>query len=424
MYKETRERIKQDYIIYDALLEGLDPESNLFIVLHSCRNVYSFGYNHTKSKNGKNFRVYLFKALVKTFVKFILLPFFGYKIVIKNETVIIAYTRADITVAELLGYKIFQIGRRKYGLRHQLLSKWILFFKCFIYLTKYKIGVKRFIFMASALLDVIGIGEHEINLDSCCTIISENDVDPIYAFIIQKAKLKGIKTIKFETSFIDAFNHNEVLCEFYYCPNLMIKKIRDNFKVNEKLEYNLGGYVSLDILNTRHPDNEILSSNIVYFTQPLIPGFDQKFIDDILELMPSGWTLKLKLHPNDDQCIYVKYKELPDVTVLQGRNIDNYELILSSRYNFSVMSFLTFEAKHLNENSFYINYHTESYEEYFSYSSFDGFIDTIRSRKQLKSLFSGDFIPSSREHFIAEMNPRFPATVTHFKKWIEEINKK
>ncbi len=254
------------------------------------------------------------------------------------------------------------------------------------------------------------------------TLITEDDTGCSSASIVLKAKLLNLKTIKIEKFLIDPINHNNVACEYYFCPNNFYKKIREGSPLNNRLNYLSGGFLNWDKL-AEHQHQPLSNPKLItFFTQHsdhLKSKNEVFYIDEILSVIPSGFKLVIKIHPFEKIDKYEKYKMNPSCKIIMFGEIDNYVLISQSTFCFSIFSVLSFEAKHIMDHSFFINYEPDHPNHTLDYNEFNQFFDLIKNKEELARVLNGIMKPTTKELFILHFNPYFPFTKNKFLDFIK-----
>jgi hypothetical protein len=222
-------------------------------------------------------------------------------------------------------------------------------------------------------------------------------------------------------------NRDTILCDYYFCPNAINKEIFRSFKQNDSVIFVDGGFPFWDAFSrhqykpSQHP--RIISYWTQYGTE--IGIFGRKgpafYIEEILSVLPDDYVLYIKVHPLDDPNAYAKYVS-DKVTIVPHGAVPNATLMTISTYVFSINSFSSFEAKHMNPNAYFINYYPEEVMD-FSYDFVTDYIDLIKSRSELKEVLTGTRRPKDQRLFIDFFNPGYPHTTNKLSAFIRDVAK-
>jgi len=411
---EFLNNVKKSFSEFDIFLQNCKISEQKKNALFVIRTNYAYHRQlniYLKSKES------LLITLGSIVTKLVKLLFFKTYFHYDTDTIILHYSSKDQKIADQLGICCppFKIKFSLSAKRCLALFSIIQIF--FIVLLTKRINRKQALLVFGGVIDYFAIYS-SIKLDGIKTIITENDITSKYVAIIIKAKQLGIKTIKFETCLIDDLFHNNVLCEYYYYPGNYYKNIRRKFDINLGLKYIEGGFLHLDPLNGYSLNLSQTESIISYFTSHSnVSGEadDVFYIDEILSVMNQQQYLYIKVHPRDDIQKYQKYTTNEKCKILTHKDIDNYVLICRSNMCFSIFSTLSFEAKHIQEKSYLINYFSEENLTVVDYEKLADFIDIVKNRQTLSKVIAGKYPTITKSKFIKQFNTKFPRTVEHFK---------
>jgi hypothetical protein len=281
----------------------------------------------------------------------------------------------------------------------------------------YKTNVMFFLFH---LLDYLIIYQ-TVNMGKIKVLIVENDLFPAQVAIIQKAKDCGIKTIKIEESFIDSIRHNNVLCEYYFCPGEFYYHIRSRFEINKELKYLSGGMIGWDRLSHYKSLPSEEKRRILFIAQHSAVVDDIFYINEVLSAIGSDDLLYIKVHPRDARSRFRDYINNAQCVVIQDQAIDNYALISKMDYCFSVSSVLAVEAKHIMDRVFFINYGESSESDGFDYVGAGNYFDVVSSHQQLIDILKGEFKGKTKECCYKGFNQGYPESQKKLKDCICEI---
>ncbi len=255
---------------------------------------------------------------------------------------------------------------------------------------------------------------HTVELGDMKVMLMENDRTPVNMALIHLAKERGVKTVKYDNWLIDPVNHNDVYCEYYFYPSVYHRKIIQGFESNSELQFVEGGFVYWDKLGFYKKMTNNQTKKIVYFTQIGISVQEHlSYINDIAQIIDKlGLTYELiiKVHPRENT---QSYKELSRRHRVVDGHDDIYALIAEADYCFSIFSTVSLEAKHILNNSFFINYRKEDFE-HINYNDLG--LDLIGNKNDLYRLFKGEFLPVSQEIFISKGNCSYPYTAEKLRK--------
>ncbi len=264
-----------------------------------------------------------------------------------------------------------------------------------------------------------------LNLAGIEKIATQRDRYPVELAILRKAREKGIKTIKIDYfQILGEVCHNTIFCEYYFCPNRMSKELFGKFEQNSGVKYIDGGFPYRDYY-AEYPYSPKKDPRIItFFTQYgyEIGLFGDKgpsfYIEEIISNMPTDHMLYIKVHPLEDHQKYLKYRA--DNVKVVASNIDNCELYAMSSHIFTIFSAVGLEAKHINPNSYYINYEPERVID-FRYDLVEDYIDVIKDWRSLLAVFNGERKPKSIQRFLEEFNPTYPGTAARLSEAIKAL---
>ena len=411
--------IRNNFQVYDKFLLKFKNDRKAYDALFSIRTYYAV---HSELGNflGTKNTLTLIKTVLGIIWNLLLLFFQETQLSSNEKAILLHYSSKDKEIANDINAKLTIIEKqRNFSLKRIILIPMI--FKLFYYLLKDN-NLNR-AYILKCLSHIISYTEchHNINLNNIKTIISENDVWPIYVAIITKAKEHNIRTIKIENALIDDIQHNNVLCEYYYYPSIFHKHIREKFEINKNLKYIKGGFLSFDKLNEYQQKKD--KDSIVYFTCGV--DFygrygDLFYINEILDILPQRFILNIKVHPRDNIKSYEQYMNNERCNIIYSIKVDNYKLISESSICISIFSSLSLEAKLINKHSYFINYWANETSNIIDYKLFNSFFDTIETKKELKKIILGKFKPIESKVFSANYNIRFPNTIQHFRSCLNQ----
>lgn len=415
-------KILANYHTFDQFLLELPSESMQKNSFMSIRLLYCaiIGKNKITVKQSV-------KHILKLIIRLVKLPFCVAEMNQKSSVIISGTHRLDHEISKLTQIPLANIKMRR---KLTLLSpSWKIYFKilkvfvyCIIEVPRHRIlEWKIFICAAYGLLDFL-IAYYTIDLNEIEVIVTESDSMPLDVALLLKAKEKNIKTIKIDHFLIDPMNHNHIFCDYYFYPCLLHFNIMKSFNANSHIKYKEGGFLHWDKI-AMYQHSPTTPMKISFFTQHggILGKKDEiYYINEILEVLPSSCILIIKVHPLDNMERYSIFRQHLNVEILFGQ-IDNYALIAESSLCLSICSTLTLEAKHICENSFFINYDPDLLEGFINYNDFHGLIDTLTSREMLYKAIHEDFKISKKNDFIKAFNFSYPHTVKRLLSLIEEV---
>lgn len=368
------------------------------------------------------------KHTLKLIIRLVKLPFFVAEISQKNSVLIVGKHRLDYEVSKLTKIPCTHIELRK---RQKFsASAWKIYFKilkifgaCIVQVIRNPIlEWKIFFCSAYGLLDFL-VTYYTVKLDGIKVIVTESDSMPIDFALLLKAKENNIKSIKIDHFLIDPINHNRLFCDYYFYPCLLHFNIMKSFNANSHVKYKEGGFLHWDQL-AMYQYSPTLPKKICFFTQHggILGQKDEiYYINEILEVLPPSYTLSIKIHPFDSVERYSIFQQNPNIEIVFG-TIDNYALIAEATICLSICSTLTLEAKHVCENSFFINYEPDSLKGFINYEGFHGVIETLTSREMLSKAICGEFERTKIDNFLKGFNLSYPHAVKRLLSLIEEVN--
>ncbi len=249
------------------------------------------------------------------------------------------------------------------------------------------------------------------------TLFIENDRSPEHLGLIHFLREKNIQTVKYDNWLIDPIHHNDVYCDYYFYPSVYHKKIIQSFTSNDDLKLVEGGFLSWDALAKYKSLDSEKEKKIIYFTQFGVPLSEHRqYISDILNTLDEleiSYVIRVKIHPKESKEVYKELlNEFNKIVIIDACD-DIFSLIAESDYCFSIFSTISLEAKHIINNSFFINYNAGEFR-IVNYEELH--IDLIESKEKLLDLFKGPFLPSSQEKFIKNMNCKYPNSMETLKE--------
>jgi hypothetical protein len=253
------------------------------------------------------------------------------------------------------------------------------------------------------------------------TLTTENDIDPAYVAVVQCVKEAGIPTIKLEYYFIDRTHHNNVFCDYYFCPGTFNRRIREEYPGNRGLKYMEGGIIPWDRLGQLRWMVGRAKPYILYFGHPEEAVADLRYVRELSHCMPAAYSIVVKPHPRARRESVRCLAGVAGVTILPGGGIDIYDLIARCAFCFAIMSVVIIEAKHICDNAFFINYESGDASNVLDYAEIGRYIDVITSREQLTQVLAGKGQPKGKREFLHYFNMAFPTSAGRFRRQLASI---
>lgn len=259
---------------------------------------------------------------------------------------------------------------------------------------------------------------NRIQLGKVRAIILQRDRYGGEVAIARRARSLGIPTIKADYySPLDAFCQNTIEAEYFFYPNDNNRSIYERYPQNRHVKYVQGGLPKWDLI-AGHKHKPQTDPKIVLFMgqydMEAFTGVDERFyIDLIAKNLPADFQLWIKPHPSEQFERYTKYREIGARVWAHGE-IDNYELIAQSTVCFSVYSAMLYEAKHICERSFVINFFPELAPQV-EYEFLSQYVDRIGNESQLQDALNDRIKPIPTPLFISRFNRTFPNSSIELK---------
>ncbi len=406
-----KQKIADNFILYDAFLEKYKSDPEIFKLLFSVRTLYAAQIEDLVKLKRLNAGIL---PTISTFIRFLtklaLFLFIHASLSDEGDAILLGGSPLDAQMSKDMGFTaahpVIGFGLSAKALKNVFLYP-VVIRSARRLLNERKLNRRHAVFTLSYLLDHAAIVQ-QIDLDKIRTIMAEDDLDPRQATVIQKAKDKGIRTIKIEYYFIDDAHHNNVLCEYYYCPGAFHRRIREKFGINRGLKYLEGGFINWDKLAGYEPRPQTAPKLALYFSEQAQYLDDLFYIDEILSVMPEGYQLGIKIHPRDKYERFAKYRDRKECRLIKHGELPNYELISKASICFSTMSVLSIEAKHICSDSYFINYNQKIPENFLDYDQVKDYFDVIGDKDTLKAVFAGKYRPIEKGKSISYFNAAFP----------------
>jgi len=406
------QKIIENFKYYDEFLSHLDYKNKK--ILTSLKMMYAI---HMENNNSSKNIIFVIKQMIRFIIKLLTLPFYKITFIEKKEKlkyVILSDTKIEEFIAKEMNISIIPL-RKKMTMNLKLLVIYKELFKTIYLLMKDSNLNKRYILaLIHRLIDYL-IVYHTVTVDDIQVLFLENDRSPSNLALVHRLRESARKTVKYDNWLIDPINHNDVYCEYYYYPSMYHKKIIQSFSSNTELKYVKGGFPYWDNLLKYKNMKKNRVKHIIYFTQFGISVETHKnYLSDIrncIKELGLKYEIVVKVHPRENSSIYKGL--LKDLYVI-GTCDDLYALIEGADYCFSIFSTISLEAKHIIENSFFINYDTDK----FNIVDYDGLkLDVVIDKKMLNCVLKGEFVAVSQDEFIQYSNCQYPHSIENLKSF-------
>jgi len=406
----TNQKIVKNFEDYDTFLDSLSVRNKQIAL--SVKMMYAIHMENNKHKGA----FFIGKQVLRGIIKFFSIPFIAGRLVHEDKfsrNIIIANSSIEKMISKELNVSLVSISRyMKFNININIIYK--EFFSLLAHYMKDKNLNKIYIILLlHRIIDYLVI-YHTISIENIRTILVENDRSSKNLALIHHANHLGISTIKYDNWLIDPVNHNDIYCKYYFYPSLYHKHIIDSFSSNKELIYIKGGFFSWDRLS-RYKVKSV--QKIIYFTQFGISVSKHKqYINDIIDILKTldkDYQLIIKIHPREK---YEKYRHIIENNYplkLMTECDDIYQLISEAEFCFSVFSTISLEAKHIIENSYFINYDYQNFE-IVDYQEIK--LDVVKNKKNLSHILHNNYTPRDKKIFIKENNCSFPYTINTMEK--------
>jgi len=403
------QKIVENFKVYDAFLSSLTSKDR--DILLALKMMYSIHMENNELKS-----VFAIKQLLRFVLKLIIIPFVTIDIYgIKSNYTVLSEGRIEEELSKKLNISLIKM-KKKVALNmnsFQIYKK--LYHVVLILYRDKKLKKKHILSLLHRLIDYLVV-YHTIDIKNIRVLLIENDRVPSNLALIHRLREESIKTIKYDNWLIDPINHNDIYCEYYFYPSLYHREIIKSFKSNKQLKYIEGGFLDWDRLNSYISQPR---KKIIYFTQF---GIDVevhlgyiKDIVDILKIQKLDYELIVKTHPRESIENYKAIMEIDKNIELIYSCEDIYLLISEADFCFSIFSTISLEAKHIINDSYFLNYRVEEFD-IIDYNKLD--LDVITDKKMLQEVLEFNYKTINKEKFIKKNNCAFPNTVNKMKELI------
>lgn len=404
--------IVANYEKYDRFLAWLaqkEKSDRVYLAFQSVRCAYAVDINMPGTWS-------LIKRWVLTGILVFLAPFLHFRLSDRQSQVVIFNTGSIVhreRLAKIMNLPLVTVehsfGIKNFKGKLPISKEFLLII--YYCLVNHLLETGKILSYAYYMLGFLAIYDN-LDFGRVTTIITETDISPKEFAVVKSARNKKLRTIKIDYVFTDPVHHNSIYCQEYFCPNEYHKEILGQFPQNRDVIFHHGGFPSWDELAkfTWEPANN--EKIITYFTQHTYYLEQQmehlRHLADFVDKNP-GYTLYIKKHPLDkkDYAILSTNKK---IKIIEPEQISSYELIAISAYTFSIFSILTLEAKHICNNSFFINYKADSDTALIDYNVFSRYVDVVTDREMLTKVLLGGIAARDQASFINCFNPTYPNT--------------
>jgi hypothetical protein len=420
---DVSRRVLGNFEAYDRFLNRLGcAEPAVYNALFSVRAVYCFYTENARAKEGRRFGILdWISCCLRAMVKLSLAPFIVYRAGFPGAACIVGNTKEDEVTARLTGIRHVTLTRRRGLTSLAAVGRiWSVFVRAGRKLLHGGLKIGFCLYCLPELANYAQAYE-TLSLGKVLVLVTENDIDPVFVALVTKAREAGVKTVKIEHYFIDAVNHNNVLCEYYFYPNLYCYGIRRQSVLNSRLKYVQGGYIPWDVLKEYTYEPQAAPRLVCYISQHSLQNLDERYVAEILSVLPSDCILCIKPHPRDRPGKY-DYLSGAGTVMIAPESEDKYHLVSRSTVVLSVMSVLTIEAKHICSRSCFLNYDHSRGQFVLPYEHFSRFINVISNRDQLSSLLRGSLEIVPQSVFLSYFNPAYPESASRFRGFVAGLS--
>lgn len=404
---DMNNRIINNFKVFNNFISKLSAKNQK--IASSLKMMYSVHMENHKEKI--NF-LFLMKQLTRFLIKFFLIPF--YKIELKgNDTksnsVIFKNTNIEEFISNETSIPIVFFKRRiTFNLQFTTIYTNILKIIYLLLIDK-SLNKKNILSLIHRLIDY-EMTFHTLKIPEFKMILLEDDRSPSNLALIHFLRKNNVTTIKYDNWLIDSINHNEINCEYYYYPSLYHKKIIEKFECNRELNYIKGGFLFWDRLSNYKNEAKKDKYLIIYFTQFSIEiDVHKQYVRDIIDTMNKHkieGKVIVKVHPREEKSKYQEFLNFFDNIEILDKTYDNYMLISQANFCFSIFSTVSIEAKHIINNSYFINYENTNIVDYKDLG-----LDVIKNKEMLNDVFYNKYTPISQNDFIKNNNCQFPNSI-------------
>ncbi|RLA83870.1 MAG: hypothetical protein DRG78_03140 [Epsilonproteobacteria bacterium] len=414
----TNDLILNNFKVYDKFLVSLKDRDRK--ILTSLKMMYCVHMqNITKNK------VFVLKQLIRFLGKILSIPFYTVSLEgvdKQTKNAILENTNIENDISNMMVIPTLSI-KRNLNINYNFFMIYKKLFRVMCILLKDSSLNKIYIFsLIHRIIDYLMVYE-TLNINKLQLLLIENDRLPSNLALIHLLQDNKKVTIKYDNWLIDPINHNDVYCDYYYYPSIYHKNIIESFSSNKQLKYIKGGFLHWDKLYNYTDVSNKRIINIIYFTQLGISKKEQlQYISDIIEvlkLLNIEFLISIKIHPREKTTDYKEFKDISTYIKIINISEDIYTLITKANYCFSVFSTISIEAKHIINNSYFINYNSDN----FTIIDYDKInLDLINNKDVLYNVLKKEYIPVIQKEFLNNNNCTFPNTKIKLQRFIDDIN--
>lgn len=404
---DMNNRIIINFQVFNNFLSKLSVKNHK--IASSIKMMYSV---HMEIQKEKIKFLFLMKQLTRFLIKFFLIPFYQVELIgndKKSDSVILKNTTIEEFISNKTSIPIV-FFKKSITFNLQFITIYTNVLKIIYFLLIDKSLNKKYILSLIHRLIDYEMTFHTLEIPAFKMILLEDDRSPSNLALIHFLRKNNVTTIKYDNWLIDPINHNEVNCEYYYYPSLYHKKIIEQFECNHELKYIKGGFLFWDRLSNYKYEVKEDEFSIIYFTQFSIEvDVHKQYIRDIIETMHKNQIkgkVIIKVHPREKSSKYQELLNFFDNIEIVDKTYDNYILISKANICFSIFSTVSIEAKHITNNSYFINYETTNLVDYNELG-----LDVITDKDMLNDIFSNKYIPIAQDDFIKNNNCQFPNSI-------------
>lgn len=416
----TSSQIINNFQMYNNFLSTLKNKDKR--IATSLKMMYSIHMENIKADKNK---LFVIKQLLRFTAKFIYIPFA--KISLEglkhnSNTAILENIIIEKDISKNINIPVVKFKKSmEINLKALVIYK-KLFRAIYILFMKSNLKKLYIISLIHRLIDYLIVYE-TLNIDKLELLLMENDRVPQNLALIHLLQDAGKTTVKYDNWLIDPIHHNDIYCDYYFYPSLYHKDIIENFSYNKKLKYIKGGFLDWDKLSHYKDTSNDNILSIVYFTQFGIAKNEHKqYISDIVDIMDSlelEYILTIKTHPREKITDYKEFRNISNNIEIIDISNNIYTLISKANFCFSVFSTISIEAKHIVDNSYFINYNSEHFE-IVNYDKIK--LDLIKNKNILNDVLRKQYTPIIREIFLENNNGTFPNTNITLERFLNGFN--
>ena len=402
--------ILSNFKVYDTFLASIPLVKRKPLI--ALKMMYAI---HMQTKQVDGNRYYIMLQLLRFILKISTLPFHIYVVNLSNKgtsCAVMANTQIEKDLTKKEHISLLTL-KKEISFNPKFIDVYRDVFSSLLLLRDPTLNKYHVLALIHRLIDYTQV-LHTIDCSNINVLFVENDRLPQNLAIIHKLQSLQKTTVKYDNWLIDAVNHNDVYCDYYYYPNDYHKSIVQSFASNRDLHYSKGGFLNWDNLKNYPQNTTTNSTTIIYFTQFGINIEEHaQYINDIRTLMSlqnKKFHIIIKVHPREDRTTYQEYFQEDEVI---GKCQDIYSYIHKATFCFSIFSTISLEAKHIIKNSYFINYHHTD----FTLVSYDKLgLDLVTNRGQLAQVIEGAFKTIDQNQFIKKINSNYPHSCHSLKE--------